>query len=310
MSDHLPSLMELRETDAMLDQLADRRTPTGPAAHDPVLSLLATLADAVDAQPLPELPAARVTRAVAPHRSSARARHLGVLLAVGLTLSTTGIAAAVTGDPLRPIKAVVKHLYEVGREPDPQTNWILGSGRSVSHADGSGSSMSVEQLVRSVARHQRASHAMSAAGLPRAASARPHVHQRVANDEQPGAGGPGTSVPPNQDPPSTPTDTTVPTPDDDTPQDSGPTPGDNGNNGSTDPPATHPGHQGNPQGQPPKPHPTKPAPGPKPKPEPTPKPDPTPKPEPGPKPKPEPKPVHEPKPDSPPKGQQPPLPGE
>jgi hypothetical protein len=123
MTDRTPSLLELRETDQLLDELGARRTPI--AGDDPVVALLGAFAEVVDAEPMREVvvPPAPATRP----RSMSRSRHLAAVLAVGITLSTSGIAAAVTGDPLLPIKTVVKNVYDIGNRQSPESDWILGS---------------------------------------------------------------------------------------------------------------------------------------------------------------------------------------
>jgi hypothetical protein len=115
--------MELRETERLLDELAAGRIPL-QAANDPVLGALAALAAAVDDAPMPEVTAP----AAAPvgHRGPSRSRHLAAVLAIGITLSSSGIAAAVTGDPLLPIKTVVKNVYEIGHHDTSKSDWILG----------------------------------------------------------------------------------------------------------------------------------------------------------------------------------------
>ena len=123
MTDRTPSLMELHETDRLLDELAAGRMPL-EASHDPVLGALAALAAAVDDAPMREV-AAPATAPVG-HRGPSRSRHLAAVLAIGITLSSSGIAAAVTGDPLLPIKTVVKNVYEIGHHDTSKSDWILG----------------------------------------------------------------------------------------------------------------------------------------------------------------------------------------
>ena len=123
MTDRTPSLMQLHETDRVLDELAAGRIPR-EAANDPVLGALTALAAAVDDVPMPEV-AAPATTHLAP-RGPSRSRHLAAVLAIGITLSSSGIAAAVTGDPLLPIKTVVKNVYEIGHHDTSKSDWILG----------------------------------------------------------------------------------------------------------------------------------------------------------------------------------------
>ncbi len=129
MTDRTPSLMELQETDRLLDELAAGRIPL-QAANDPVLGALAALATAVDDAPMPELAAPATTHVGS--RGPSRSRHLAAVLAIGITLSSSGIAAAVTGDPLLPIKTVVKNVYEIGHHDTSESDWILG-GRDRPH---------------------------------------------------------------------------------------------------------------------------------------------------------------------------------
>ena len=123
MTDRTPSLMELQETDRLLDELAAGRIPL-QAANDPVLGALAAMATAVDDAPMPELAAPTTTHVGS--RGPSRSRHLAAVLAIGITLSSSGIAAAVTGDPLLPIKTVVKNVYEIGHHDTSESDWILG----------------------------------------------------------------------------------------------------------------------------------------------------------------------------------------
>ena len=124
MTDRAPSLMELHETDRLLDELAARRTPV-EATHDPVLALLASMASTLDDRPLPEISVPVNVSGGA--RGHSRSRHLAAVLAIGITLSSSGLAAAVTGDPLLPIKTVVKGVYDIGHRQSPQeSDWILG----------------------------------------------------------------------------------------------------------------------------------------------------------------------------------------
>ena len=73
---------------------------------------------------MPEV-AAPATTHLGP-RGPSRSRHLAAVLAIGITLSSSGIAAAVTGDPLLPIKTVVKNVYEIGHHDTSKSDWILG----------------------------------------------------------------------------------------------------------------------------------------------------------------------------------------
>ena len=127
MTERAPSPSELLETDALLDSLGARHPAAAPVGNT-ALAALATLATAVDERPLPA-PPRRLSLTAAAARHTHRSRGVGFVLAGVLTVTSGGIAAAVTGDPLTPIKAVVHHWYGVDDPAGPDSNWILGSRR-------------------------------------------------------------------------------------------------------------------------------------------------------------------------------------
>ena len=116
----------LRDADAALDRLAARR-PGGPSleATDCVLLALAALADEVDRTPLPAYDA--VTGPSGRRRRRGRRRSLGAVVAVGFMVSSTGLAAAVTGDPLLPFTFVVRQVSDLRPDaPSVEPDWISG----------------------------------------------------------------------------------------------------------------------------------------------------------------------------------------
>ena len=83
------------------------------------------MATTLDDRPLPEITVP--VSAYGGARGHSRSRHLAAVLAIGITLSSSGLAAAVTGDPLLPIKTVVKGVYDIGhRQSSQESDWILG----------------------------------------------------------------------------------------------------------------------------------------------------------------------------------------
>ena len=118
----------LLETDARLGLLATRRTgdrdsdlsaDLDPA--DPVLMALVALVDEVDRIPVPENVARAERRA-----PRYRRRSLGAVVAVGFMVSSTGLAAAVTGDPLLPFSFVVRHMTQQYDRSAAEPDWIFG----------------------------------------------------------------------------------------------------------------------------------------------------------------------------------------
>ena len=117
-------LSDVRATDTMLDLLATRQMTE---SEDAVLAGLACLACAVDQHPMPETLAPRA-RPVRP------ARKCGWALSVtaALTLASSGVAAAVTDDPLAPFHYVTNHLTR--GHADAPSGWDLDGALRVSSA--------------------------------------------------------------------------------------------------------------------------------------------------------------------------------
>lgn len=121
------SLTDLLATDAQLDRIGAREAHT---ANDHVLDTLAMLAGAVDEPGLPPL-AATTTR-----QPPARMTHKGswaLSLTVALMITSSGVAAAVSDDPLAPLHYVTNHIWDVGRLDDGQLpGWELGGSLPLS----------------------------------------------------------------------------------------------------------------------------------------------------------------------------------
>ncbi len=126
--------------DADLLDLLARRAPV--PSGDPVLALLAALAADVD-EGLDELlvglddadalVAAVSTAIVVPPLPVARRGHglraTTVAIVVGATLSIGGVAAAVTGDPLAPVKGIVTAMGGHGADQHPGKARAFGAGK-------------------------------------------------------------------------------------------------------------------------------------------------------------------------------------
>ena len=110
-------------TDELISALAERRAP---AAHeDPVVDALASLVEFVDS---PVAPAPTAARPAGSGRRTLRGRRrVGLAIGVALACTSSGIAAAVTGDPLSPVTFVARHLVLFGHD--------LGIDRSSSPPD-------------------------------------------------------------------------------------------------------------------------------------------------------------------------------
>ena len=157
-------LMAVNRDAELLDLLA-RRAPVPPG--DPVLALLAALAADVD-EGLDELLVASeddpLTRAAAaatvvPQPAAVRSGHglraTTVAIVVGATLSIGGVAAAVTGDPLAPVKGIatavgIGHAQHEGKAAAQVANQHARS--ALAHGDIAGAQASLatmkEQLLR------------------------------------------------------------------------------------------------------------------------------------------------------------------
>lgn len=125
-------VQEMLETQAALDDLAAR---VSPSASDDILDALGAWAAEIDREPLPEFPD---LMSVWTSQPSGRAWRVGVALAAALAMSSSGVAAAVTGDPLRPFGFVLKTIYQVGhndKQMDRQPQLGVGTDRGISGPD-------------------------------------------------------------------------------------------------------------------------------------------------------------------------------
>jgi hypothetical protein len=131
-------LLAINRDADLLDLLA-RRAPV--PAGDPVLAMLAALAADVD-EGLDDLlvateddPLSRAASAatVVPGRPAVRRGHglrlTTVAIVVGATLSIGGVAAAVTGDPLAPVKGIVTAMGGNGADHHPGKARAFGAGK-------------------------------------------------------------------------------------------------------------------------------------------------------------------------------------
>ena len=100
------SLRDVLLTDAELDQIALREMESH---EDFVLAGLASLALAVDETPLPAVEPI----ALATPMSGARKGGFALAATVALVLSSSGVAAAVTDDPMAPLHFVARHVWSI-----------------------------------------------------------------------------------------------------------------------------------------------------------------------------------------------------
>jgi hypothetical protein len=119
-------------SDAVISALAERRPIDG---SDPLLRALEAWVDRIDAVPL--APWTGPVPMCVKTASRAEMARRAVALTVALTLSSSGIATAVSGDPLTPLHVVIRGFHHL-RQPDkpraPRWPDDLGrtpSGRSV-----------------------------------------------------------------------------------------------------------------------------------------------------------------------------------
>jgi hypothetical protein len=105
------ALTAILRTDDSITALATR-TPTDTA--DPVLRALESWAADIDRRPEPDVSVGRVLSSAAAGRTAGRVASRSVALAVVLTLSSTGVAAAVNGDPWAPLSFVVAKITTFG----------------------------------------------------------------------------------------------------------------------------------------------------------------------------------------------------
>ena len=134
--------------DQLLDLLAARAGVPADASHDPAVVMLAALAEDVD-DGLAELLAEAAERESAAAELSElsgvrRGRGLRVTsmaLVVGATLSVSGVAAAVTGDPLAPYKGLVSVVAGEDQLPEQAArvaalnHALRGTRAQIAHGD-------------------------------------------------------------------------------------------------------------------------------------------------------------------------------
>ena len=148
----------LMKSDALISALSERREHGSSDAAVDSLAMLATYADAA------ERPAVELARVTTARRGLRGRRRLGVAMGVAFACSSTGIAAAVTGDPLAPVTFVVKHLHELADRHAVDDGWNLG--RTTRHTQ---PDISVAPATRAVShRVQRTENHHGDAPSPRA----------------------------------------------------------------------------------------------------------------------------------------------
>jgi hypothetical protein len=196
-------LLAINRDADLLDRLA-RRAPV--PAGDPVLALLAALAADVDDgldellvadEDDPLVAAASVATVVPESRGPRRGlglRATTVAIVAGVTLSIGGVAAAVTGDPLAPVKGIVTAMGGQGAEQHPgkarafgadkQAKWQLRHG-DLAGAQANLAAMKAELLRDDLSKGDRRSIEAKIAALQK------QVDRAVAlaADPQAGAGG-------------------------------------------------------------------------------------------------------------------------
>jgi hypothetical protein len=114
-------VVDILASDLSLTELAERRPIV---TDDPALRLLEAWAAGIDAHPVAadiDLPAAESTR----RRPRGTARSVAALT-VALTLSSSGIAAAVSGDPFGPINFMVHKFGTIAHPDHAPSDSLLG----------------------------------------------------------------------------------------------------------------------------------------------------------------------------------------
>ncbi len=118
-------------TDCLVSDLAERRPIDGA---DPVIAALAALNAEIDAATLPPvvprvyLSASASTAGTSASVSAARRAGLAVTAVSLVVFGSSGLAAAVAGDPMLPLRYVAGKIFEHGlSEPQP-TDRLLGGG--------------------------------------------------------------------------------------------------------------------------------------------------------------------------------------
>ncbi len=110
------SFSAVQRSDELIGPLSERRDSP---LLDPAVEALLAIAAYADAAPRPRLEEVRGR----PVRRALRGRRrLGLAIGVALAFSSSGIAAAVTGDPLAPVTFVVKQLSELGQHHGNEDN--------------------------------------------------------------------------------------------------------------------------------------------------------------------------------------------
>jgi hypothetical protein len=120
------SLTDLLVTDAQLDMVAAREHD---GVHDLVLAGLALLAAAVDHAPLPPV----IKKPSRPAMTNSRKGGWALSVIVALMITSSGIAAAVSNDPLAPLHYVINHVWEIGPHNNGQLpGWELDGSMPIS----------------------------------------------------------------------------------------------------------------------------------------------------------------------------------
>jgi hypothetical protein len=117
-SDDLDMLAVQRD-DRLLDGLGARRPVDWEDAADPVASLLAALAADVDATPIPASLDDGVARVSAARRRLLASRVAIAAGVTGVVVFASGVAAAVTGDPLAPLAPIRRVIATVAEQVAP-----------------------------------------------------------------------------------------------------------------------------------------------------------------------------------------------
>ncbi|MPZ93936.1 MAG: hypothetical protein GEU96_03275 [Propionibacteriales bacterium] len=225
----MPDLADLAATDALLDALGSRQTSfSDDPAVDPLLAL-AALAQDPPLPPMVEIPAAFDLRSVTDRRFALRSLAAGVA-AVGV-LSTGGVSAAMTGDPLRPVETVLNQFSGHQEKMPPKHDLPYGvvevpAQESVDVlADPNSSAQSTVDAIAELIRQAAWMPSIERATVPRVwmpdsrwdAEARPSDSAAQSQPEattprpaEPAAPPPGSTEPGSSAPPSTEPGTSTP----------------------------------------------------------------------------------------------------
>lgn len=128
------SLTDLLVTDAALDVLAHREAPSGAdLVLDPVLAELASWAAAVDELPVSPYP----LPVMQPPMSNVRKGGWALTVTVALMVTSTGVAAAVSDDPMGPLSYVSHQFWKIGpHNSDKMPVWQLDGAMPISTVRG------------------------------------------------------------------------------------------------------------------------------------------------------------------------------